>query len=72
MIMMLSVCAGKWRRMRDLNPRAAIKPNTISNSGFGCPRGFVAGIRARQRNDRNSGESLNGLELRRELRLGGV
>jgi hypothetical protein len=30
-IMMLGVCAGRWRRMRDLNPRGAINPNTISN-----------------------------------------
>jgi hypothetical protein len=31
MIMMLSVHAASWRRMRDLNPRGAINPNTISN-----------------------------------------
>jgi hypothetical protein len=29
-IMVLSVCAGRWQRMRDLNPRGAINPKTIS------------------------------------------
>jgi hypothetical protein len=30
-IMVAGVCAGRWRRMRDLNPRGVISPNTISN-----------------------------------------
>jgi hypothetical protein len=29
--MVISIGAGRWRRMRDLNPRGAINPNTISN-----------------------------------------